>query len=159
MAIHDPWQDEDRKPTTAAELQGAIACWTRLQILLVLARAQSREEPRVNVGALAAALETSLNHISGQLKRLLEAKLVVYERDGNKHLYSLTSMAAVRSGSEGIHFQLLADDGGVLIFFVPWNSSGARALRAEPSPSDLDRPLPEVKILQRPAGMRSDEQR
>jgi DNA-binding transcriptional ArsR family regulator len=148
MAVHNRQQDEDPVPTTAAEVQGAIACWTRLQILIVLSRtAQAGGDPRVNVTAIAAALETSVNHISGQLKRLLDAKLVVYEPQGTNHLYSLTAAAAVTFGRKGIHFRLDAEDGAFVTFFVPWNSHGTRALRIEPSPSDLDWPMPEIKIL------------
>lgn len=148
MAIHNRRQDEGPKPTTAADIQGAIACWTRLQILIVLARAlQTGGDPRVSVTNIAASLGTSLNHVSGQLTRLLEARLVVYDTDGNKHLYALTPAAAVTFGREGIHFRLDAEDGAFVTFFVPWNSHGTRALRIEPSPSDLDRPMPEIKML------------
>ena len=135
-------------PTTAAEVQGAIACWTRLQILIALARAaEAGGDPRVTVSGLAAMIETSLNHISGQLRPLKEAKLVRYDHEGTQHLYYLTPAAVVTFGREGIEFRLLADDGASLTFRLPWDSVGTRALKTQPSPSDLHRPLPEIKIL------------
>lgn len=113
--------DEPLAPTTAQDLQDALSCWSRIEILLALAG------PVQDVTALAKSLGVSKSLLSNHLKILRRVKLVRYERSGLQHMYALTPLVRA-SVDSSIVLSVTADDGSALSWNVPLDSSVARLL-------------------------------
>jgi DNA-binding transcriptional ArsR family regulator len=83
---------------SAAMTMKALSDPTRLMLLTLIARYAHFE---MTVGDFAAQLNVTQPTVSGHLKLLREAKLVMLEKKGNKSYYTVNA-DALRSGLEGL---------------------------------------------------------
>jgi DNA-binding transcriptional ArsR family regulator len=117
------WRGEEvRRSTTFLDLQQAVACSTRVAIVVVLSAGT------MHVSLLRQKLGFSLSLLSSHLKVLRDAAIVDYEEEGTRHAYSLLAAARVRVVEAGLAIRLKGDDGSTLAGTVPATSPVMRLL-------------------------------
>jgi len=108
--------------TTAEDLHGVLGCWTRQGVILALSG------PQRGVVALSESLGIRHNLLSTHARTLHEAGLARMERDGQRHLWSLTAAARITWEPDGIGIEVIAADKSRVSQFVPYGSPTMRLL-------------------------------